>query len=156
MAKRSVTMPNLLVKGATTSVWNVEVDIGGAGQPLSSKLVEAGSGVALYAVVDAGARECGNGFHVSLAWYEPGSKTPARLDEIQRTGTTGSRLASWRSAGTDGRWYGRPLEAPRTVSAGVDGLTSLVRSIWRWMPCSASGEDASSGRARRLRGGQTS
>lgn len=155
MAERSVAMPNLLAEGAT-ALWRVEVDRGGAGRPLSSKLVEARSGVALYAVVDAGARRCGGRFHASLAWYVPGSRTPARLDEVQRVEAAGGRLASWRSAGGDGRWYGRPLEAPRTVSADVDGLASLVRSIGRWAPRSASGEDASGGRARRLRGGQTS
>ena len=38
-------MPNLLDEAARTSAWRVEVDRGGAGRPLSSKLVEKGSGV---------------------------------------------------------------------------------------------------------------
>lgn len=103
MTRKVMTMPNLLDEAARTSAWRVEVDRGGAGRPLSSKLVEKGSGAALYAVVDAGGRGCGgNSFHASLAWYEPGSRAPARLDEVRRDGAGRGRLASWRSAAGGG------------------------------------------------------
>ena len=157
MTRKVMTMPNLLDEAARTSAWRVEVDRGGAGRPLSSKLVEKGSGAALYAVVDAGGRGCGgNSFHASLAWYEPGSRAPARLDEVRRDGAGRGRLASWRSAAGGGTWYGRPLEAPRTVSTDLDGLVSLVRSIGRWAPCAVRDGGATGVPGRRRRGDPTS
>lgn len=155
MDAKVVTMPNLLLSsGARQTSWRVEENRRGA-RSLSAKLVETGSGAALYAVVDVSAGD--NGFSASLAWYEGASSgRPARLDEIVRTGTDCDRRASWRSvSGPDG-WCGRPLEAPRVVSANVDGLASLVRSIGRWVPCAVWDGEAADALGRRRRGNPTS